>query len=222
MRLLGFSADHDLALDHPWCTRDRVGEITFDVFDLPGEATALPIDGDESAIEGSHVDLVAVDGDSAVREAAAHVTNPVSINVEIVSPVQRTRRSIERVDYAEGCTHVHHAVDDERRRLDTPFGREVEAPGESQSIDAVLADGGELAETLLSVIAAMREPALRSVRRIDQTRIRYGCSVVDLCRGAGGEQKPAGRQGQGRGPVSVPLGLDCLQEEGETACSSLE
>src|SRR5262245_3588124 len=68
--LAAAGADQDFAVDRGWChclgvTSRRIGDLG-----LPHQAPGFGIEGNKLGIDGSHVDLVVIDGGTAIYGAA--------------------------------------------------------------------------------------------------------------------------------------------------------
>ena len=152
-------ADHDLVLDDE---RRRGGAVAFLVVvdhRVPHHRAGLHVEGQQVRVERVHVEAVAEHGEAAVDAAAAdvHALGQVADVAPDLAPgagVDRPRRVVRPGD-------VHHAVEDDRRRLELAELRGLERPLRRQLADVGRGDLGQRAVALAAVVAAVVEPRRR-------------------------------------------------------------
>ncbi len=137
--------------------------------DLAGDG----IEGDEAAVVGGHVDLVAVDRGVAHGTKAADRIRP-----DLVLPDQIAGGGIERLHHVAGVAEIHDAVVHERHRLVRAGIVHRPAPGQAQLLDVVFLDLFERAVAPRLVVAPRHQPV--AGRRIAQHRIGHRHVVLHL------------------------------------------
>jgi hypothetical protein len=109
----------------PTTSGARVGIISV----LPARERLLPellagggVERDEVGVEGGEVDLVLPERDAPVRRM--HGDQPLR-QFEDVAPEFRALHGVKGDDLVVSGRHDHHAIVDQRRRLDSPDRREA-------------------------------------------------------------------------------------------------
>ena len=113
------------AVGGAWCAGDGVGLGLIDGHRLPRHRPGRGVESDETAVDNPDEDLAAIDRDAAVHDIATGPGADRAIHLRIVHPEASARSSVDRVHDAPGRRDVHHAIDDERRRLGPAVHREV-------------------------------------------------------------------------------------------------
>ena len=183
-------ADDDLALRDPRRAGDRVHRVLGHGHRGPDLFARLGVDGDQAAVERGGDHLAAVERRSAVHGVAAGLHRDGAGHLRVVRPQRLAGDGVHRVDHVPGAGRVHHAVDDQRRGLETALGVRFLDPGDAELIDVAVVDPVERAVALLLVRAAVGQPVAGAAGGADQG------GVVDGV----GRFGPAGRWlGHGRG-----------------------
>ena len=94
---------------------------------LPRDGAGFGVERDQFGVEGGEIDLIVIDGDAAVVGAAA-IGRDRTHGVLVV-PIFLARLGVDRIDVVERRGDVHHAVDDDRRRLHRFLHFGLEDPG---------------------------------------------------------------------------------------------
>ncbi len=151
-------ADQDLVLDHGRRHRLAIAEFGIGNVGDPDDLARLGVQRDQLGIERREIDLVVKNLDAAIVRAAAE--NRDRPHLVIVVPELLAGLGVKRVDMAERGRHIHHAIDDDRRRLERFLDVGLEDPGDMQALDVVAIDllGG--IKTRLGVIAVGEQKIL--------------------------------------------------------------
>src|SRR5262249_41816036 len=88
-------------------------------------------------------------------------------------PEHSTGERVERDDVVQPLGDVHHAVDDERRRLPVAGNRRLVHPLELQVLDVLRCDLSQRTVARARVVAGVRQPVLRLARRADEATGRH-------------------------------------------------
>lgn len=108
-------ADQDLTVHRSWRHGFAVTEFGIGDVGLPHEAARPGVERDELRVDRAHEYLVSVDGDAPVVRAAA--IGPDRAHLVPVVPILLTCLGIERIDMIVRCGDIHHAIDNNRCRL---------------------------------------------------------------------------------------------------------
>ena len=167
-------ADDDLAVGNPRRAGDRVRLLLVDRRRLPRHLAALGVDRHQPPVEHADVHTPLVEGRAAVHDIAARQLVVLAVHLGVVFPQLLTGPRIDRVGDAPRPGGVHHAVDDQRRRLETAIGPGLERPGQAQGRSVGVVDLVKRAEALLVVVAPVRQPVLASRLHPGQGSIVHG------------------------------------------------
>ena len=197
-------ADQNLVLDHGRRHRLAVAELGIGDVGHPDHFAGLGVQRDQLGIEGGEIDLVVENLDAAIVGAAAKGrdrSHLVSVVPELLAGL-----GVKRVDMAERRRHVHHAIDDDRRRLEQFLDVGLENPGDTQTLDVVAIDllGG--IETCLGVIAVGEQKILRVLvgrvelllgdrRHLGVAERRFAFLLDLLAAGGSGQKRDASDHG---------------------------
>ena len=160
-------ADDDLVLDDQRSMRDGVALLGLGDVSVPQRLAVLGVDGNQTRVDGAHEERVAGDRDSAIHAPAAEPCK--RRRCVVVGPEHPPGRGVERDDVVGRLDCVHHAVDDQGRRLEFFERARLEDPLELQIPDVVLRDLGEGAVALAEHRAGMRQPVVRLAGGVEET-----------------------------------------------------
>ncbi len=99
---------------------------------LPQNPAILGVQRVENALEGTHVDLALPDRNAPIHDIAAGSAGIFQLQRRLELPQQVSGGGIERIDSTRNPGGVHHAIDDDRRRLHPTVGPRLELPGEAE------------------------------------------------------------------------------------------
>jgi hypothetical protein len=158
----------------------------------------VTVEGDQTSIEHTDVDFTFVVRGAAIDDVAAGEVVVLAMDFRVVFPELLAGARVDRVGDAPRTRRIHHAVDHERRGLETAIGRRLELPGQAQFGDVGVVNLVERAEALLVVVAAVRQPVAAPRLRRRQGRIvhrtggrllrRSECDGCDGDEGKGGDK----------------------------------
>ena len=191
-------ADDDDVAGDDGRTRARVGQLVIDDgVGFPEFPAGAGVEGVQPAIDRGNVHLAFPHRDTAVDQVAARVARHEVVGFGIVTPQLLAGGRIDCVDVSPRARGVHHAVDDNRRRLLSAHGRaEIVGPGEPELVDVARVQLVERGVVAPVRIATARIPVLGfgggilQSRGIDVARARGGAG--GHCREQGRRQKPGG------------------------------
>ena len=144
-------ADQDFAVDGGRRHRLAVALLGIGELLLPDDSAGLGVERDQLGVERADIDLVVIDGDAAIVGAAAEGRDRAELGLEV--PDLLAGLGVERVDVAERRGDIHHAVDDDRRRLERLLDLGGEDPGRMQMRDIAAVDLVVRIEAGLLVVA---------------------------------------------------------------------
>ena len=159
-------AGEDLVSDDERRGRLAVARRRFLHLGLPQDAAGAGVERHQVRVQGAHDHPVALHRHPAVV-AAATDDHLVRQRV-LVAPPGPAGGRVERDDRAGRFGDVHHAVDHQRRRLGPVEHRELVDPGYLQAADVLPVDPIEAGVAPGLVVARIRQPVVRLVRRVDQ------------------------------------------------------
>src|SRR5262245_7085226 len=133
-------ADDNLTLHNARRARNRVRLILINSRDLPEDLSVSGVERDQPPVERADIDLALVNGDAAIDHVAASPRAVRTRDLRVVLPQLPASLPVERVDYAPTARRVHHAVNDNRRRLKPAIGLRVERPGQSEFLNIARVD----------------------------------------------------------------------------------
>src|SRR6266403_2396018 len=158
-------SDHYLAVEHARRAGDGVRmAVVGDGVLFPDFVASDCVERDQPAIIGADENLAFVERDATVDDIAAAFVALLAIYSGIEAPDSLAGPRIDGVHHAPGCSHIHDAVDHDRRRFDAADRFEIVAPHQSEIFDVVGVDLVELAETGLGIVEAGGRPVLRGRR----------------------------------------------------------
>ena len=163
--------------------------------DLPFDPAGAGIDRMQPAVDRADVQSALEGRDAAIDGVATGIAGPAAVDVRVVGPKRLAGGGIDRIDAAEIAGGIHHAVDDQRRRLLATAGSQPIVPGEAELADVGRLDVVERGKIGAVGVATRRHPAVgigfREPRGVD---VRGG----DLySRGAGVRRFAGRRRGAG-------------------------
>ena len=160
--------DDDLVFHHQRRMHDRIPGLAAFHLHLPPLAAGGGIDRDEIRVDGPHEQRVAKDGQPAIVIAAA-VDSPRGRMP--VDPEHSSRRGIERDHVVRGRDGIHHAVDDQRRRLERRADARLIDPARHERGHVAGGDLRQRRVALVRVVAAEGEPVPRVTGRREKPRV---------------------------------------------------
>ena len=179
-------ADQDLAVDSGRGHRFAIALLRIADLLLPDDRTGLGVERDQLRVERADIDPVVVDRDAAVVRAAAEGRDRTELGLEV--PDFGAGLGVERVDVAVRGGDVHHAVDDDRRRLERFLDLRLEDPGRMQAADVAAVDLGVRVEAGLLVIAVGMKEVRAVVGRVVELALRdrrhgrrLGAIMAEVC-----------------------------------------
>ena len=149
--LAAVGADQDFAVDGGRGHRLAVALLGIADLLLPDDGAGLGVERHEFGVERADIDLVLIDGDAAIVRSAAEGRHRAELGLEV--PNFRAGLGVECVHVAEGRGDIHHAVDDDRRRLHRLLDLGREDPGRMQMPDIAAVDLVVRVEAGLLVVA---------------------------------------------------------------------
>ena len=162
-------ADQHLALDDAWRAGDRVALAAIkDGIDTPHRLAGGGVQGDQPTVEAADVDLAIPHRHAPIDRAAAALTEVLRRHLRVVFPQHGASGGIQGVDHAEGAGGVHHAVDHDRRGLDTEIQFQLGGPGQAELADVAGVDLIQRAIALFVVGATMAHPVAWLAISMDQ------------------------------------------------------
>ena len=178
-------ADQNLAVDSGRRHGFAVAKLWIGDLGFPNQTTGLGVESDELGIKRPHKDLVFIDGDAAIVGTAAIGRD--GSHLVLVVPELFAGLGVEGIDVIERRGDVHHAVDDDRRRLQRLFHFSLENPCGTKLADIGLVDLFFRVEAGLLVIAVGMKKVFSVARRGAELilRHRWNRCVFDFC-GCGG------------------------------------
>ena len=199
------------------------------VLHLPDRLAGGGVERHQSAIQRAQVQPALPGGQAAIDHVTAGIDAGMPRHLGVIAPFQRAGRGIQREHAAPGGRHIHHPIDDQRRRLLRPrIHRQIKMPGGLQARDIAGVDLLQRTEAMLIVGAAVGEPVVAlATRRPAGARHPPACgcgtgaggrrradgaaTAVRIVVTATGEQHQAG-QGNGASAHEIPLQipLDCV------------
>src|ERR1700737_2437332 len=126
---------------------------------LPERPARSRVERDEPRVERGEKERITENRDAAIVRAAARLM--IRRGVVLIDPVHASGFGVERHDVVRTLRDVHHAVDDERRRLPWAHNRALIDPLELERARIRRRDLRQLAEALTEVRAGVGEPVLR-------------------------------------------------------------
>ena len=96
--------------------RDAVSRLRIPDRHIPHDGAGTPVEGHQVSVQRSDVHPVTQERDAAARPVATQRQRPWKLPA--VRPQDVSGVRVERQDFIRRLGHVHHAVGDERRRLD--------------------------------------------------------------------------------------------------------
>ena len=142
--------------------------VVLDQRHLPDEPSSLLIERDQARVYGGLVDQAVRHGHAAIGRAAAHRR---AAPLVLVPPLLASRARVNRHDVIEGERYVHHAVGDDRGRLEGRRHTALVDPARRQPRHVRRVDAGQWGEALVAIVAAVGEPAGRIGGRGQQARV---------------------------------------------------
>ena len=124
----------------------------------PHRLAGARVERDQASIERADVDLAFPGRDAAADDVAAALHAELARHFRIVGPDELAGRGVVRLDHAPRGRDVHHAIDDERRRLLSTIGVEVRIPREAELLRIVRRYLGQRTEALLAVGSPVAQP----------------------------------------------------------------
>ena len=152
--------------------------------DPPFHRAVRRVQRHQIAVGRRQVDQVLVDGDAAMPDVEGLVVR-IGVGPQLASAARVDRPHVVR------RRHVHHAVDEDRARLDLIVPPGLEDPGESQVLDVLGRDLRERTVAPPAVVAVVGRPAV--LRRLEQRRRVQ--ALGDQC-----GDRECGRQRRGQQP----------------------
>ena len=125
-------------------------------FRFPQQRAGRSIERDEMRVIGDHEHAVAGDADAAVHAAGGVADQPLGPRALVV-PDLAAAAGVERVAFV-GARHVHHAVGDDRRHLQTRRVRQAEDPLRRQPAGVALGDLRERTVAAAGRLAVVARP----------------------------------------------------------------
>ena len=133
-------ADDHLALDDARRAGDRVCLRLIDGHHRPHFLAGLGVERDQPAVERADETACLRRSDAAVDDVAARLHAGFARHLRIVLPQQLAGRGVDRLHLAPRAGGIHHAVDDQRRRLLAAMRVEVDEPREAELLDVARVD----------------------------------------------------------------------------------
>ena len=141
-------------------------------FVVPHFAAGFSVDGDQVRIDRCEIETVALNRDTFTVASAARSCFAGTVRV---GPEDSSGRRVECYDFVVGhgrLHDVHDPVDDDRRGFelgDAIHRADLQDPLEFEVLHVIRCDLGEQAVTLIEKAAAVRQPVLRLLVRIENS-----------------------------------------------------
>jgi hypothetical protein len=153
-------ADDDLPVRDARRAGDCVRLVLIDRRRLPCDLAARRIDRGQPSVEHTDVDTALVERGAAIDDVTAGDVVVLAMHFGVVLPQLLAGARVDRVGDAPRSGRIHHAVDDQRRRLEAAVRRGFELPRETELRDIAIVDLIERTESLFVIVAAVRQPIL--------------------------------------------------------------
>ncbi len=143
---------------------------------FPHGLARLRADGNQAPIQRAHVDLAIPHGNALVRIAQVAVRDLH----RRVGPQALAVLRVEGIQVVARGGYVDHAIRIQRRTVLVLVGVVVAIPGQDQLLHIGVVDGGQRAEALLVVAAAVGRPLVRIVGALLQPRLVHSRGAGQL------------------------------------------
>jgi hypothetical protein len=124
-------------------------------------------------IQGSQINLVLVDGYTAVHNVTAQFREDVAWQFPVIPPLHLAGNSIDRDDLVEGRRHINHPVDSDCLAVLTFQNTEGQIPHRTQFPDVVLVDLLERAVARGLIVTTIMEPVAGVLVGVEKHVVRH-------------------------------------------------